>query len=167
MKQIRNLFLAVLLCQFGLTANAQQTDSLLYQRFTSIPPFNLRLAPDSAILNKDLLKKNKPTLFFIFSPDCGHCQITTVDLLKHYNLFKNFQIIMATPLEYKWIVPFYDEYKLKNYPAIKLGRDASYTLGTFFNVHNFPELFLYDKKGKFVKEFKGNINFQEIYNLSK
>lgn len=164
---MRNLILAVIFCQFGLKATAQQTDSLLYKRFSNIPPFSLRLAPDSALLNKDLLKKNKPTLFFIFSPDCGHCQITTNDLLKHYQLFKNFQIIMATPLEYKWIVPFYDEFKLKNYPAIKVGRDATYSLGTFFNVHNFPELFLYNKKGEFVKEFKGNINFQEIYNLSK
>ena len=167
MKRIKILFLAALFCQFGLSATAQQTDSLLYQRFRNVPPFTLRLAPDSAVLNKDLLKKNRPTLIFIFSPDCGHCQITTADLLKHYQLFKNFNIVMATPLEYKWIIPFYDEYKLKNYPAIKIGRDASYTLGTFFDVHNFPELFLYNKKGQFVKEFKGNINFQEIYNMSK
>lgn len=167
MKPIRILFLVCLLISLALTGTAQQADSLLFKRFKNVPPFTLRLAPDSTVLNKDLLKKNKPTLFFMFSPDCGHCQITTADLLKHYQLFKNFNIVMATPLEYKWIVPFYDEYKLKNYPAIKVGRDATYSLGTFFDVHNFPELFLYNKKGEFVKEFKGNINFQEIYNLSK
>lgn len=167
MKRIKIFVLALLICSFGQMATAQKTDSLLYQRFPDIPPFSLRLAPDSAVLNKDLLKKNKPTLFFIFSPDCGHCQITTADLLKHYQLFKNFQIIMASPLEYKWLVPFYEEFKLKKYPAIKVGRDASYTLGTFFDVHNFPELFLYNKKGEFVKEYKGNINFQEIYNALK
>ena len=167
MKSIKVILLVLALGQFGTTATAQTTDTLLYKRFTNTPPFNLRLVPDSSVLNKDLLKKNKPTLFFIFSPDCGHCQLTTADLLKHYQLFKNYQIIMASPIEYKWILPFYQEFKLKNYPAIKIGRDASNMLGTFFNVHNFPELFLYNKKGEFVKEFKGNINFQEIYNYLK
>lgn len=165
--RFKSLLLLVLIFQIGIHAMAQQTDSLLYKRFPTVPPFNLQLAPDSAIFNKDLLKKNKPTLFFIFSPDCGHCQLTTADLLKHYQLFKNYQIIMATPVEYKWILPFYQEYKLKNFPAIKIGRDASHSLGTFFNVKNFPELFLYNAKGTFVKEFKGTINFQEIANYLK
>lgn len=167
MKNMKTLWMVLVVCLGSLPVLAQHNDSLLYKRFPTIPSFNLRLLPDSTIFTKTDLKKNKPTLFFIFSPDCGHCQIATQNMLKHMDLFKKFQIIMATPVAYKWIQPFYDSFKLKNYANLKVGWDASYTLGTFFDVHNFPALFLYNKKAVFVREFKGDINFQEIYNSLK
>ena len=79
----KNLLMRKLLFLFGylLLANTvfsqtnAQADSLAaYIRIGTIPSFTVYKAPDSsAFTNKDL-KKGKPVLLMLFSPDCGHCQ---------------------------------------------------------------------------------------------
>ena len=99
---------------------------------------------------------------FIFSPDCDHCQNETKSLTANIALFKKAQIVMASPLEYVHIKQFYEDYKIAAYPNIIMGRDPSYFLGSFYNVHSFPALFLYDKHGKFVKAFDGSVTVTQI-----
>ena len=134
----------------------------MYKRYPTIPPFTITKVPDSTKFTKADLKKKQATLIMIFSPDCEHCQHATEDMLAHFSLFKNVQIVMATPLEYQFILPFYSAYKIAAHPNITMGRDPSYFLGTFFSVHNFPAIFLYDKKGKFVQSFEGSVSFEKI-----
>ena len=98
----------------------------------------------------------------IFSPDCHHCQVATRDLLAHMDLFKDVQIVMATALEYKYIKPFYDDFQLSNYKNITVGWDRTYFLGSFFGIKEFPSIFLYNKKGKFVANFEGSVPFTKI-----
>ncbi len=69
---------------------------------------------------------------------------------------------MCTPLDYKYILPFYKEYNLAKYSNITVGRDGSYILGTFFSVRNFPSIFVYNKKGEFVKAFDGSVPVEKI-----
>lgn len=98
----------------------------------------------------------------IFSPDCEHCRHETEELLKHADLFKKIQIVMASPLEYEFIKQFYDEFKLADHPNFYVGKDPGYFLGTFYHVRAFPSIFLYDKKGNFVKFFDGSVPVEEI-----
>ena len=153
------LFCCICLAKIGLA----QTDSLpIYLRFTNIPPFSITKIADSSKFTKADLTKKKATLIFIFSPDCEHCQQETKALIANINLFKKMQIVMASPLEHRLLKPFYNDYKIANYPNIIMGRDPGYFFGTFFNVHSFPALFLYDKRGRFVKAFDGSIPVQQI-----
>ena len=69
---------------------------------------------------------------------------------------------MASPLEYHILKKFYDEYKIADYPNIIMGRDPSYFFGTFYSVRSFPAIFLYDKKGNFVKAFDESVPVQKI-----
>lgn len=98
----------------------------------------------------------------VFSPDCEHCRHATEDLLAHMPLFKNVQIVMATPLEYRFIMPFYLAYKIDRYPNIIMGRDPAYFLGSFYHVKNFPSIYLYDKKGKLSHAYEGSVSFAKI-----
>ena len=98
----------------------------------------------------------------VFSPDCSHCQAATTDLLKNMDKFKKAQILLSTSSPFSLIKPFYDVFHLDRYPNIVVGYDPSYMLGTFYNIHNFPSTFVYDKKGRFVKEFEGTISFEDI-----
>ncbi len=140
-----------------------QADSLpIYKRFPDVPPLKLRTVPDSLLFVKTDLPKKKQLLIMVFSPDCDHCQAATRDLLKHIQLFKKVQIIMVSSLDFTHILAFYKEYKIADYPNIIMARDAAYFLSTFYNIKNFPSLFLYDKKGDFVKEFEGSIPFVKI-----
>jgi thioredoxin-related protein len=133
-----------------------------YKRIPTVPPFKLLIAPDSVFFIKDELKKKRATIVMIFSPDCDHCIHSTEDLLAHYNLFKNTQIVMATSLGYEHIKKFYNSLKLVDYPNIKVGTDAAYFLGGFYEVRSFPAIFLYNKKGNFIQAFDGNTKWETI-----
>jgi thioredoxin-related protein len=145
------------------TASAQESDSIpIYKRFPKVPPFTIMTVPDSMTFIKEDLKKHKETIVMIFSPDCEHCQRATKDLEAHYSLFKDVQIVMASPLDFNLIKKFYDVYNIAAFPNIKMGRDGSYMLGSFYKITSFPSIFVYDKKGNFVEKFEGDYPFEKI-----
>jgi thioredoxin-related protein len=141
---------------------AQQDTTLLYLRFPTIPPFKLTKVPDSTVFAKDNLKKKKPTIIMVFSPDCEHCQEMTKQITTNIHLFKKAQIVMASPLDFSYIKKFYDEYKIANFPIITVGRDPGYFLGTFYKVRSFPAIFIYNKKGNLVNWFTGEVDLKKI-----
>ncbi len=98
----------------------------------------------------------------MFSPDCDHCKHETKDLLSNMNLFKNLQIVMVAHLDFNLVKQFYEDFQIANYPNITIGRDGAYFLGTFYKIHNYPTMFLYDKKGRFIKMFEGSVPLKTI-----
>ena len=98
----------------------------------------------------------------VFSPDCEHCQEETKELTAKMKLFKKAQIIMVSPLDYGYMKKFYTDYKIADHPTITMGRDPGYFFGTFYKVRSFPSIFVYDKKGNFVKSFTGLTPVEEI-----
>jgi thioredoxin-related protein len=153
------LILVICICKTGF---AQTDTSLLYIRFPFVPPFKITKVSDSTAFTKDDLDKKKATIIMVFSPDCEHCQHETNELIAHINLFKKAQIIMATPMEHAYIKKFYNDYKIADYPNIIMGRDPGYYLGTFYHIRSFPAIFVYDKKGNFVKAFDGSYPVEQI-----
>ena len=159
---MKKYILPLLLLLMAGKGFAQTDTSLLYERFPNVPSFRLINIADSSIFTKDNLKKKKATIIMMFSPDCEHCQAETKELTAKIDLFKNAQIIMVSPLDFKYIRKFYDEYKIADYPTITMGRDPSYFLGTFYKIHFFPSVFVYNKKGKLVNHFEGGHPVEEI-----
>jgi thiol-disulfide isomerase/thioredoxin len=147
---------AILFCQ------AQADSSKLYLQFPDVPPFSITKVPDSSNFSKQDLKKKKPTIIMLFSPDCDHCMQQTKELQNKYELIKNVQIVMVSFLNYNLVKKFYDDYNMVNYPSINIGRDGKYFLGTFYKPHIFPSIFLYNRKGKFVKFFEGNVSAKQL-----
>lgn len=159
---MKKTLLIIILFTITKIVSAQTDTSLLYLKFPTVVPFSIIKVPDSTKFTKADLKKKKPVLIMAFSPDCEHCQHETEQLLAHMDLFKKVQIVMITPIDYKYILEFYNKYGIANYPNITMGRDGSWTIGSFYNIHNFPALFLYNKKGKFVKAFDGSVPVEKI-----
>lgn len=159
---MKKLFLLISISLVAIAGFAQQDTSLIYLRFPTIPPFKLTKVPDSTYFSKDDLKKKKPTIIMVFSPDCEHCQEMTKQITANIKLFKKAQIVMATPLEFSYVKKFYEEYKIANYPTITMGRDPTYFLGTFFKVRSFPAIFIYNKKGQLVNWFTGEVDLKKI-----
>ena len=98
----------------------------------------------------------------MFSPDCEHCQAETKDILANINLFKKAQILMVSPIDFKYMKEFYTEYKIANYPNITIARDPTYFLGTFYKIRSFPSIFVYDKKGNLKNSFIGSTFVEDI-----
>jgi len=163
LKKLFTLFAGIL---FTLTAISQTIDSVdtrpVYLRFPTIPQFEVFKAPDSTAFTRDDLNKRKATLFFIFSPDCGHCQHETEMMLDQIGKFKNMQIVMITYLPYEEMMKFYRVYHIARYPQITMARDTKFFFPVFYKVQNLPSLFLYDKKGDFKKSFEGDVKMDSI-----
>ncbi|MEO8412195.1 MAG: redoxin domain-containing protein [Ginsengibacter sp.] len=153
-------------CIFFYVIAFSQDDSTapVYQRFPTIPQFTVYKAPDSTSFTRNDLKKHKPVIFMIFSPDCEHCQHETEKLLANIDKFKNTQIVMITYLPYNEMMIFYKNYKIANYPEITMARDTKFFFPVFFKVTNLPSIFVYDKKGDLKKNFEGSVSTDLIAN---
>lgn len=147
--------------------NIDSSEMPIYLRFPEIPDFTVYNAKDSSTFSRKDLKKNVPTVFFIFSPDCEHCQHETEDLTKNINRFKKAQVVMITWLPWTDMVAFYKKYNIAKYPTITMARDTKFFFPPFFKVRNLPSVYVYDKHGKFKKSFEGTIGTDVISSYLK
>lgn len=152
----------VLLMSVQVIAQTGDDTTLIYKRFPIVPSFKLINIADSSTFTKDNLKKKKPTIIMMFSPDCEHCQAETKDITANIKLFKKAQILMVSPLDFNVMKQFYIDYKIADYPNITMARDPTYFLGTFYKIRSFPSIFVYDKKGKLVNSFIGSTFVEQI-----
>lgn len=161
---MKKIILFAICISISNLCNAQSTGDTTpaYKRLPAIPPFKIMIAPDSAAFTREDLKKKKATIIMVFSPDCEHCIISTKDLLAHYDLFKNVQVIMVSALPFEYVKKFYEELKIADYPNIKVGEDRNYFLGSFYQVRSFPSIYLYNRKAKFKQVFDPNIKWETI-----
>lgn len=160
MKQI----LLLLFVFSGAFAGAQvATDTTApFRRFPSVAPFKL-LQPDSVhFFAKADLPKDQAVLLMLFSPSCDHCQKETEDLIKRIDDFRNIQIVMATPMPFNQMKEFHQRYQLSRFPNIHVGFDYQFFLPTFYRVRNLPFLVMYDKSGKLLSTFEGNLGIDNL-----
>ena len=154
----------IILILSGFLSFGQAADSTkpLYIRFPTIPQFTIYNAKDSSLFTREQLKKKKSTVLIIFNPECEHCQKETKEIEANISKFKNAQIIMVSYLGYDQMVKFYNEYHIADYPNITMGRDAKYFFPVYYKLRNLPSIFVYDKKGKFKKDFEGSVNVLKV-----
>jgi thiol-disulfide isomerase/thioredoxin len=160
---LKKLFF-IIITFLAATSALAQSDSTkpVYLRFPTIPQFVIYKAADSSRFTRDDLKKKKPTVFIIFSPDCEHCQHETQELTANIGKFKDAQIIMVEYLSHDQMVKFYKDYNIEKYPNITMGRDAAFYLPLFFKVESLPAIYVYDKKGNFKQAFSGSVKIDKI-----
>ena len=159
---MKKIVLLTLLISFRFVSSAQADTIPVYRRFPTIPPFTIIKLADSSKFTKEDLAKKKQTIFIIFNPFCDHCKNETRDIIANMELFKDVQIVMASPIENKYLKQFYDELKIAEHPNIIFCRDPGNYFGTFFSVMSVPATFVYDKKGNFVKAFDAHATYKEI-----
>lgn len=131
-----------------------QKDSLPYQRFPDVPPFQLLATDSVTIITKNDLKAGQPVLVMFFSPDCDHCQKQMEFILSSIDSLKNVEIVLATYQPFDAMKEFAKKYRLTDYPNIHTGRDIKYILPPFYNIHKLPFLALYNAKGKLITTFQ-------------
>ncbi len=140
-----------------------QIDSLpLYQQFPELPPLKLNKIPGDKLFTKADLKKKKTTLIVLFNPDCDHCQHAVQDMLANKEKLKKVQIVMSSSASKEMLESFYKDYKLAQMPNLTMGQDIGYFLNTFYGIFRVPAIFMYNKKGMFVKMFDDHATFSGI-----
>lgn len=164
MKELSFLFVFSLIAHCGFSqTSTQKNNTPAYISNPVIPEFTVYKAPDSTSFTKGDLHAKKSTLIMIFSPECGHCQHITNLLLENIGHFKNTQILMFTWLPYSEMISFYRTYKIANHPQITMAWDKKDFFLPYYHVQTFPALIAYNKNGKLIKAFDGNIKIEEIW----
>lgn len=159
MKKIAFSFIVICLV---FNVFAQTDSSQNYFKTPAIPAFNLAKIPDSTVFVNADLQKDKPTVLIFFAPDCDHCQHATKEMTEKMDLLKNVQIVMVSWMDVSFIKKFYADYKLADYPNITLAKDPAFNLLKYYGVHSIPDVFVYDKNGKYLSHFKTKIPVEEI-----
>lgn len=158
--------LLLLLSVMILSLNSfAQTDTIPeYLKDPTIPGFTIQRADSSWITKNDLAKK--PTLILYFSPDCGHCQLETEELISNLKTLGDLQIVMITSRSIEEMKEFSDKYLLQRFPSIKIGSDTNRFVTRFYKVKFTPFSAFYNKKGKLVKVYADGIDFKELATLT-
>jgi thioredoxin-related protein len=126
------------------------------QQSPVIPPFHILKVDSSGYYTNTDLKKHHETIIMYFSPECEHCKHQTEDILNDMAKFRNIEIVMATYFPLKEMKEFYDHYEIAKYHNIIMGRDERYSIPSYYILHSFPFLALYDKNGKLITTLEGN-----------
>ena len=61
------------------------------------------------------------------------------------------------------MISFYNTYKIADYPQITMAWDKKDFFLPYYHVQSFPMLIAYDKKGKLIKTFDGNVKMETIW----
>lgn len=170
---MRKLFFRSLLLAFILgigNADAQTkatADSSLlpYQKYPSLPAFEIRMLDSTTVFNTFTIPKGKPTVFILFSPDCGHCEKLTKMVLGNIDSFKGVKIFMVSPMPLYQIKQFVLENGLSTYKQIKVGQDISYFFWSFYRASGVPFIVVYDKNKKLVQSLEKLKNIGELLDV--
>jgi thioredoxin-related protein len=157
---VKNWILTLLLLAGGIWASGQHVDTPAYKKNPTVPEFSL-LQADSSVLTKNNLKQ-QATLIMYFSPTCDHCQHQWDDMVKHKDQLKNIQIVMATYQPLEEMQDFYKKQQIASYPNIKMGRDTEFKLVPFYRIRSLPYQVLYDKNGKLITTYEGNVKVETM-----
>ncbi|WP_084185577.1 peroxiredoxin family protein [Chitinophaga niabensis] len=163
MKMRRWMFL--LLCLPTLLKAQTNTNTTTnispFKQYSIISPLPLTLY-DGSTFSKNDLPKNKPVLVFVFSVECDHCAHMTEEILKNIGKFGKTQLLMITPFKLERMKAWYDEYKIKNYPNIIMAAEPTRQILSYYDLHNFPGTYIYNKKHRLEADYEGTVKLDTL-----
>ncbi len=165
---MKQVFIAIVLLFSYSFIHAQQMKDpqAPYLRTKAIPEFKI-LQTDSSWFTKDQIPKNKAVVMIYFSPECGHCQITSQQIVSDMDNLKNIFFIFASYHAVDALKSFAHTYKLDQYTNIRLGRDPAYFIPSFYQVKSTPFMAVYGKDGKLIQAYEKGTDPETILQLLK
>lgn len=143
------------------TLSFSQSGNPPYKQTKKLPDFEIETV-GKGVFKTAQIKKNTPVIIMFFSPGCDHCINQFESMKKRIAEFKNTQIVMATYQPIEELAEFNKKYQIQKYPNIVTGRDLNYFFPPFFEISNFPYLAFYDRNGKLVTAFEGNMTVDNM-----
>lgn len=107
-------------------------------------------------------KSNTPSVFIAFHPDCEHCQYEAKSINERHKDLEKAQIIMFTSEKDSLIKVFAHSYGLDTLKNVQVISDENDELYKFFQVKSYPSVFIYNKEGQLVKQYKGETKIDAI-----
>src|ERR1043165_3515360 len=136
-----------------------------YQRFPTLPPFNILLQDSATVFNTYNVKEGRPTVLFFFSPDCEHCEMVTDSLIKHMDEMKKTNFYMFTFMPLSMLRPFAERHHLDDYKNITVGKDYDFFFPMYYKATTVPYLVVYDRHKRLVKLWNGGLKMPELIKM--
>ncbi len=162
MKYILTSLLSLLFIS-NLVAQAPTNDAP-YLTDKRSPNFSIMSIKGKEVTQKQLPVNYKYTCFIIFSPDCSHCQTEAAEIDKNIAKFKNVFFVWASYREMVDIKTFATKYNLDKHVNMLVGRDASFTIPSFFRPKMTPFVAIY-KNGTLLKVYEQGAKVSELVDI--
>lgn len=159
------VLIITILCTIALLMNALsnklKSSGERKEQLSSLPNLSLFTLHDSIRFDlKALLPE--PIILIHFNSTCDHCQYEASSIHQSINRFRDSQLVFFSTESIKLIQNFSSKYKLNQYSNILFLKinptDATKSLGKL----HIPHIFIYNRSGKLVKEFKGEVKPESI-----
>lgn len=159
MKKISSLAFALI---WVLTSFAQQQTD--YQKKGAPMPNFYVNKTDGGYIIPSQLKKGKPVMIMIFSPQCEHCAYIIDSLKTVRNDVKNTQLIfVAEERNKEYMQGFMEATKIKGDAFFKnIGTNKGELIYAIYTNKILPQITFYDAGHKLVKIFDGNYQFSDV-----
>jgi len=132
------------------------------EQIQSLPPFAFNDYKTDAIFTDNNIHSGKAILIVYFHPECDFCQHEAEQISKHIDGFKDCQILFVSNAVKDSIASFAKTFKLSNQENVLLLLDKDFTFDDIFGKTGTPSSFLYNKRHKLLKNFKGFVKVDEI-----
>lgn len=150
-------YVIVIICIFFVACFGKQPEKTGMEG-KRLPEFSLLLVDSTTWINTKDIPPGKPSVFFLFSPECPYCKSQMSKIINDIESLNGLSIYAITPWPIKDAKQFYNTYDLSKYPNIKVGRDTAGFFGKYLDVKGIPFMALYDKNKRLARAFSGVTN---------
>ncbi len=131
-------------------------EALRAKRFATIPalPFSDLKGASTTL---DEVAIFEPLVLVLFNSECGFCQYEIAEISKNIGLLADSQLIFLSTEPREVIQAFAQTYPLYANENVIFGQVELGSLLEVFTEVSFPNIFLFDAQGDFLREFKGEV----------
>lgn len=136
------------------------------KRYAPMPAFQIKRI-DGSVFTSSSLKKDAPTVLFIFSPSCDHCEQVLSELQARTADFKTAQFVFIVEERQKpYMKAFLARTGFSKEPLFRnLGYDASNLIYYIYTSQALPQVNVYDRRGRLAHSFSTTIPLDSVQAL--
>lgn len=130
-----------------------------------IPDFKFYKVKSGFSYEKSDIPTGKNTVFILFDPSCGHCQLEAQALSQNYDKIKEINLLYVSMNDPALMVNFLPSFgkELDGKPNVEVLYDRSQEFIRKFHIPNiFPANYVYDSDGLLLSYWEGQKNIDEI-----
>lgn len=131
-----------------------------------LPSANLILPDSISHVNVASLATGRSIVLFYFLPDCPYCLAEMSEITRNISHLKAITFCLITPYPYVFMKQFYEKYNLGLYDNLVIGSEEIVSLGRYFNINRVPFIAVYNRNGRLVSAFAGNVSYEQILSES-
>jgi cytochrome oxidase Cu insertion factor (SCO1/SenC/PrrC family) len=131
----------------------------------NVPAIALQ-TPDGQTTDLTLITEGNISVIIFFHPQCSFCGMEMKEILAHKNELSGVNLIFVTFAQPDELTPFLDEYPMDSLSNGTVLIDHTGDFTTTYHLKSPPAGYVYDRKQKLQKTFRGTTPVSEILKIT-